>query len=347
VYAGNNPLNLFLLLILSLQTTGTFKITGGSGLKTMDLSPLQPVLTQLGARIVHLDPHSMGAPLRVEASGVSPSEVRLPASCPSDFVRALIVTTAAMGRSMRIRWEPGNHTVEGKISFLLERFGCAHSTLEDGIEFHGNGLTIPSELAIPLDPVLCGFVLSFPMVAGGKARLVGKWPEWPEASEVELLIKRFMTLRVGTDEIVTKGPGDESQKGPSPMEFSPLAAALVLLQGGGSQELTFAQGFEEPKLLADLGVRHSIKGDALTLGWAGQVTGGPPTIHAPTPEWAMAIALLSFRLSGLTLLNPGIVSQTWPQFWQIFNGLPNPAFRVHAQDKEEQDAPNRRRRIIS
>jgi 3-phosphoshikimate 1-carboxyvinyltransferase len=349
VYAGNDPLNLFLLLVLSLQTTGTFKITGGSGLKTMDLSPLQPVLTQLGARIVHLDPHSLGAPLRVEASGVAPSEIRLPTSCPRDFVRALVVTTAAMGRSMRIHWESGRlgHSVEGKISFLLERFGCRHSTLEAGIEFHGNGLTIPPELAIPLDPVLSGFVLSFPSVAGGKARLAGKWPAWPEAAEVELLIKRYTTLYVGTDEIVANGPGGGSQEGQPTMGFSPLSAALVLLRGGGSQELTIDHGFEEPRLLSDFGVRYTTRDGTLRLGWAEQQAGPPPTLHAPTPEWAMALALLSFRLSGMTLLNPGIVSQAWPQFWQIFNGLPNPTLRVHAQDREEQDATKRRRRIIS
>jgi hypothetical protein len=165
--------------------------------------------------------------------------------------------------------------------------------------------------------------------------------------EVELLIKRYTALHVGTDEVVAKGVVDGSREGQSMMGFSPLSAALVLLRGGGSQELTIDHRFEEPRLLSDLGARYTMRGDTLSLGWAEQQAGPPPTLHAPTPEWAMALALLSFRLSGMTLLNPGIVSQAWPQFWQIFNGLPNPALRVQAQDKEEQDAPKRRRRIIS
>jgi 3-phosphoshikimate 1-carboxyvinyltransferase len=353
VFAGNDHLNLYILLTLSLLTTGIFKFTGGSGLKTMDLSPVHSILTQLGARIVHLDPHSLGVPLRVEASGVTPTEVRLPETCPPEFAWALILTTAALRRGMRIIWRPetGNALLPDRLSLLLDAFGCDYSTFEDGIEFSGTGLTLPKELSIPLDPQLSGFVLSLPLAPGGKARLRGTWPSFRESSNISSLLEHFLDIHVDADGISSSSRRRDRIASRLSIGYSPLGAALVLLSAsrdpGSSGSYLLKNGEDEDRLLSELGVQGSIEEGGLTLSWTDQPGGAPPTMYAPTAEWAMALALLSFHRSGMTLLNPGIVSQTWPQFWQVYNGLPNPVFKPQTQGKENLDEPQRRRKIVS
>jgi 3-phosphoshikimate 1-carboxyvinyltransferase len=355
VFAGNDSLNLYILLTLCLLTTGTFKFTGATGLKTLDLTPLHSILAQLGARIVHLDPHSLGVPLRIEASGVTPTEVRLPETCPPEFAWALILTTAAMGRAMRILWRPdaGQAFYTGRLSSLLNTLNCAYSNFEGGIELSESGLTLPSELSIPLDPTLCGHVLSMPLDPGGKARLRGRWPAFREASDVALLLERFLDVHVTENDV----SASSRKRGRSPdhvtVEYSPLAAALTLLaksRDPGSTGTYLLVNGEEQRFFSDLGVQSSMDDlGRMSLEWTTGPGGPPPTIHAPTPEWAMSLALLSFHRSGMTLLNPGIVSTTWPQFWQIYNGLPNPTFRSQeqVQEKEDVDESSRRRKIVS
>jgi 3-phosphoshikimate 1-carboxyvinyltransferase len=351
VFAGSDRLNLFILLALSLTTTGTFKITGGARLKTTDLTPLRPVLLQLGARVVHLDPHSLGVPLRVEASGVIPTEVRLPETCPVEFAWALLLALSALSRPLRIRWLPeaGKAILSGRVAHLLDLCGCAYERHGDGIELKGSGPELPTSISVPLDPQLSGFVLALPLGPGGRSRLRGTWPGFGEDDGVSRLLGRFLNLSIGAEEISTT-PGDIRSAQSPPLEHSPLAAALALLRQ--ARDPGYLASFQPegewggPAVLTELGVSTSLEEGLLKLSWADEPGGKPPTIDAPTPEWAMALALLSFHRPGMTLLNPGIVSQSWPQFWQIFNGLPNPS-EARAQDKEMLDEPKRRRRIIS
>jgi len=70
--------------------------------------------------------------------------------------------------------------------------------------------------------------------------------------------------------------------------------------------------------LEHLGMKR--EGEALHSG-----SGAPAPWSSPSCTWAVALALAAFARPGLKLLNPGIVTERMPGFWQWYNSLPCPA----------------------
>ncbi len=66
---------------------------------------------------------------------------------------------------------------------------------------------------------------------------------------------------------------------------------------------------------------------------------------APSPTWAMAYALCAFSHRHLKLANPGIMTEFYPKFWNMYNALPCP--HEKKPNTEPQHEKPVRRRIIA
>ncbi len=72
----------------------------------------------------------------------------------------------------------------------------------------------------------------------------------------------------------------------------------------------------------------------------------PDTVWtAPTPAWSLAFALAATVKSHIKLSNPGIMTNLYPQFWNLYNALPS--FDIKKNDTEQKNAKPVRRRIIA
>ncbi len=69
---------------------------------------------------------------------------------------------------------------------------------------------------------------------------------------------------------------------------------------------------------------------------------------APSPVWALCLALGAYLRPQIKLANPGAATELLPNFWHIYNGLPKPTWQRPPKKEEEPDEQQpRRRRIIA
>ncbi len=66
---------------------------------------------------------------------------------------------------------------------------------------------------------------------------------------------------------------------------------------------------------------------------------------APSPAWAMAYALCAFTHRHLKLANPGIMTELYPKFWNMYNALPCPHEKKPTTEPQHEKPV--RRRIIA
>ena len=67
---------------------------------------------------------------------------------------------------------------------------------------------------------------------------------------------------------------------------------------------------------------------------------------APSPVWALCLALGAYLRPQIKLANPGAATELLPNFWYIYNGLPKPAWQRPPKEEPNEQQP-RRRRIIA
>ena len=68
---------------------------------------------------------------------------------------------------------------------------------------------------------------------------------------------------------------------------------------------------------------------------------------APSPVWALCLALGAYLRPQIKLANPGAATELLPNFWHIYNGLPKPTWQRAPKEEEKSNEKPRRRRIIT
>ncbi len=66
---------------------------------------------------------------------------------------------------------------------------------------------------------------------------------------------------------------------------------------------------------------------------------------APSPVWALCLALGAYLRPQIKLANPGAATELLPNFWHIYNALPKPAWQRPAKETPTDEKPSRRRII--
>ena len=66
---------------------------------------------------------------------------------------------------------------------------------------------------------------------------------------------------------------------------------------------------------------------------------------APSPVWALCLALGAYLRPQIKLANPGAATELLPNFWHIYNSLPKPAWQRPAKEAPIDEKPSRRRII--
>lgn len=218
-------------------------------------------------------------------------------------------------------------------------------------------LRLPRQPELPLEPELAVFLLALPLALGGETRLAGVWPQWPGAmAGWELLQALGLDLRrAGADIHATAATPlknfrlktlPEHVLAEFPTDWTPLPVALAAcaaLRGGESllPPLPVAADRDEvASFLHAAGLEADVEGrlcktaqESLATAW-----------NAPTPAWALGLALAACAKPHLKLGNPGIMTGLYPAFWSLYNGLPEPSVRRTAAE-ETATAPARRRII--
>nr|WP_015939136.1 hypothetical protein [uncultured Desulfovibrio sp.] len=360
LYVGDSAWNFFLLLGHYLGRPSRAKFAGESGLKLADLSSVRHFLPTMGARLVHVVPKSDGLPARLESSGILPDAVTMPADTPAELAEGILLAAPGYEHSlaMDISGHPAQKTILARTLPILRAAGADVAVDGGVVRIHPTKLNIPAQPQLPVEPELALFLLALPLVLGGETRLAGQWPQWP-AAEAGWRILRDLGLDLqqqngkegeelnAQNTAPLKAFSISALPADLPADWSPLVvglAACAALRGGQTVLPPLPQGTDMHEVGSFL---HSVD---LEQDESGRLckTAQPETKtawNAPTPAWAMALALAACAKQHQKLGNPGVMTGLYPAFWALYNALPEPPQRRAAATPPA--APSRRRIITT
>lgn len=352
IHAGSSPFNLYLFIAHYLGRHSRVKIVGDAALQLADFTALAQLLPALGSRLVCLVPKSNGLPARLESSGLLPPGISPDTHVPSQFIEALLLAAPFYGSPFAIDLArlPERESILAHILPLLKESGAIFALQDATISITPSQLTIPPRPPVSMDPELAAFLLALASALGGEVNLKGSLADWPENAKFWTLCLKN-GFRITADGILAKfaNPASKFFAGDfapeRPWQASCISAliACAALTGGESELPAALRAMPEVAdflRMAGLGVSEEgqLKMEKRQEGlvW-----------NAPTPAWALALAVAACRREGKggwQLGNPGIVTELWPHFWAFYNSLPAP--RAHKKE-EPKPAVKPRRRIIT
>ncbi|MDR1857047.1 MAG: 3-phosphoshikimate 1-carboxyvinyltransferase [Desulfovibrio sp.] len=348
LHMGASPWTFFLLLGHYLGRHAKAKFTGDGDLKFANLAPVGQFIQQMGARMVSLVPRSSGLPLRLECSGVLPDVAVLPDDVPPELGEGILLAAPAYAAPIVVdfsRHPRRELSLARTLPPLLEA-GAQLDVQGFSIGVTPGPLAVPAHPSLPMEPELAIFLLALPLPLGGRVTLKGAWPGWSEA-HAPLALLRNLGLRID----IGKGQVSASSEKPMvqaaiqslpsglPEDWHPLAAALAACAAlkGGDAHLPLP---EAPAMAAQTNAFLERLGLALESDGTLRKTGDAETVpwNAPSPVWALALALVACVLPNRRLGNPGCVTDLFPGFWNVYNTLPAGIPKAPAPAPQE-DAP--------
>ena len=383
IYAGEDPLHFYLLSALALASPGKVKFTGGSGLKLADLTAWRNTLPAFGARQAHLVPKSNGLPVHIECSALFDEEITLPEFTPLDGLIALLLAAPFWGAPVKINGaaNPAWPAALAEALPILKKNGALFSRVKDVIQFCGDKpAAMPPSPELPLDPLLSALFLSIAALNPGKVKLAGTWAVHAPGAETLRALLNWTGLRpqekdggisVFRPEKDPKAEKSGTVAAPETPPHAGLPAAytpfLLLLTAARAKEtrqavplplLAFNEESTEENVGLPLYVQEFLDliGAAYTPGKSGE-SGFVRTADklkpqsgawtAPSPIWAMCLALGAYLRPQIKLANPGAATELMPNFWHLYNGLPKPTWQRRPKEEESGEQAPRSRRIIA
>lgn len=382
IYVGEDPLHFYLLSALALASPGKVKFTGGSSLKLADLTAWRNTLPAFGARQAHLVPKSNGLPVHIECSALFDEEITLPEFTPPDGLTALLLAAPFWGAPVKINGaaNPAWQAALNEVLPILKKNGVVFSQTKNIIQFSGDKpATMPPGPALSLDPLLSALFLSIATLNPGKVKLAGaRTANAPGAETLrELLVwsglrpqEKDGAVSVFRPEKDVKAEKNESAPAPDTPPHTGLPAAYtpVLLLLAAAKAKDARQAVPLPLLAfnedtaeggADLPLYAQEFLDLIGAAYTPGKSGAPGLVRtadklkpqtgawtAPSPIWAMCLALGAYLRPQIKLANPGAATELMPNFWHLYNGLPRPTWQRPPKEDKNEQAP-RRRRIIA
>ena len=360
LFAGNSEFNFYLILAHYLGRHSRCKILGDAGLQLADFSFLRGFLTKMGARIVYIVPKSSGLPVRLECSGILPASVTATPDLPEAFLQALILAAPFYSRPIgfNLSAHPRRESILARVLPILESCGATFTEGNRFINLQPSGLVPPENPKLPLDPEIACFILGLLEPLGGEGKLFGGWPVWPESTALWnlLLFARLPWKNTGSEiSVDNREPLNKFSIASAPEELvanlppmaTPFLTALAVCAASRGGESSLPPAILEDETAADF---LRICGcSASDEGLISRAEGGGEdrVWNAPTPGWAMALALVACareKQRGYSLGNPGIIGELWPSWWTFYNSLPNPRPRKTAPTTPP---ATKRRRILT
>ncbi|CAK7011301.1 MAG: hypothetical protein DELT_02095 [Desulfovibrio sp.] len=357
LYIGEEIFTAYLMAFLATGRTGKSRFTGGSALKMADLSPLRRFLPALGARLGHSVPKSNGLPASVEASGMVPDSLTLPADLPREGVMALFCVAATWQKPVKLDCGalplPLFTSALAECLPVLRACGVVDGMQGTVVSIDAATASVPASSAFatcPIDPLVASYLLAFPAFIGGRVALGGTWDEtFPQAHEaLAMLIAEGLSVSVDSNGVTATVGEGASATAPRlahlDERFLPLGLAFCAHRVlKGKCELAMPELPEG----ADVSLAESFfahVGVALRDGMLvpAPTEGDNSPWTSPAPVWSFAYALCAYDRPNIGLTNHTAVTALMPSFWALYNALPDPSEKK-APEKQEKT----RRRIIS
>lgn len=354
IHIGSDIFNLWLVIALCVGMPARLKMTGDSSLRFVDLAPLRRFLPQLGVRLTNVIPSQDGLPVRMECSGMMPGEISISEDIPEDFAAALVLAAPFWEKNVRFVLPDHSPRLLPLVKEVLSL--CGIQVIHEGrmLSVEHGELKVPASPVVPMEPFSAAILLMLPGFNGGHAVLDGAWGRRKPFSLVEKILRSAgLNIRYGENCVECFGKERETSA-PAPevlkevvVSYPELLPLCILIEAAMAHEgakVALPELSEDERnlvtaFLAHCGVEE--KEGVLTVSQ----NAGSGSWVAPSAQWAMAYALGAFFKPNLHLANPGVMTDFFPAFWNIYNTLPRPELKRKKELEKEDEKPARRRVI--
>ena len=354
LYIGNaGTAARFLTALLSLGY-GSYTLDGNQRMRHRPMQDLLDALRQLGAVITQ--PHQSleledrertsipeaelsQLPISVQASGLAGGQARVAGSASSQFLSALLMVAPYARQPVELHLED-DLTSKPFVDMTLGMMS------DFGVQVERQGYTrflilpqkyhTPGNYAVESDATAASYFFIAPALCGGTLRVEGiaRRSRQGDIAFLDLLEQMGCTVSQGSDWVmVSCSPEDSPLRGLTVdmVDIPDTAQTLAVLAPFASTPTTIrgiasARRKESDRVaamcteLSRLGVSVEEHPDGLTIHPCSKLH--PAVIHTyQDHRMAMAFSMIGMKTPGISILDPGCVSKTFPGFYEVLAQL--------------------------
>ncbi|GAA0360530.1 3-phosphoshikimate 1-carboxyvinyltransferase [Bacillus horti] len=325
----------FLPGALAISQGGSWVVDGSQQLRDRPLSPLVDALHDLGAEIDYLS-EQQGLPLQIKGTGLRGGEIEVPGNVSSQFLSGLLIASPLAEGTVKIRVVNGlvQPSYIGITVQLMRQFGAQIEHNEDYSEFHIEpGAYRAQDMTLEADASTACYFLALAALTQGEmvVKNVGYHSFQPDAQFIDVL--ELMGCAVEKTESFLKVIGPEKLKGGFTVDMKPMsdqALTIGALAPFANAPITVSnvahiRKHESDRItvicqaLQKLGIQVEEREDGFTI-YPGEMQGAQLDPHDDHRN-AMVFGLISTKVDGISILDPGCVSKTCPTFFDELKQL--------------------------
>lgn len=319
------------LVAASALAPGITVVDGRQRIRERPITALTDALVALGVD-VSVSPVSGGAPVSVGAGPLRGGTVTMDASMSSQPVSALMMVAPYADAPIRIEFEGGasiSATYLQTTAEVMAAFGVEPELAVDHVVIPV-GTYRPHSYQIEADASAAVYPWCAAAISGGQATVVGIDPSSTQADlgVLDALAAMGCVVDRNFDGISVRGPerlsGFVMDLGHCPDGAMALAVTAAFADGPSHLSGLASWSVKETDRLgavstelSKLGVDVQVTPDSLHI-IPGETLHGAQIETYDDHRMAMAFSLAGLRLSGVRILDPGVVSKTWPNYWTEF-----------------------------
>jgi 3-phosphoshikimate 1-carboxyvinyltransferase len=327
-------------LALAVQQQHTLRITGGRRLCERPIGPLVEALKSLGATITY-EGQSGYLPVKVEPSSLTGGRIKIDASESSQFVSSLMMLGSLLPGGLEIELEkaPASWPYIQMTAGVMQAY---HLTVEFSDDASDAPLLINVRPGTAVD-------IGLPFMEGDWSAAAFWYAAAALSGEADILLTNLDPFSVQGDAVLPDiydvlgvsteflengvrlrkaGPPETHQLELDLTDTPDLFPALAVTAAGlgleaelrGIARLAHKESNRPAALkveLAKIGVNLKVEGDIAHLPAHEPSPSGSVTFESHGDHRvAMALAPLALRLRKVSILQPEVVSKSYPQFWQ-------------------------------
>ncbi len=333
LFLGNSGTSMRFLTALCAAGTGTFRLDGTEAMRKRPIGPLLDALRQLGVDAVSESGDDC-PPIRISTRGLEPGHARMRGDLSSQYFSAMAMVLPAASGAVGIE-------VEGELvskpyidltAATMSAFGVdmAHEEysrirVAPGQRYRATDYTIEP------DASSASYFFALAAVSGGEITVADLPPASAQGDVhfVDVLeqmgcrIERDIEIRVHGPERLSGVDVDMNAISDTAMTLAaiaPFADGPTTIRGIGHIRLKETDRLSATCAeLSRMGIQVEECPEMMTIQ-PGRP--GPATIHTyDDHRMAMAFAIAGTQIDGIEVMDPGCVSKTLPEFWELLQEL--------------------------
>lgn len=316
---------------------GPYLVDGDPPLRSRPMGPLHNSLIALGAT---LEPGEQPGHLPVTVSGPlrGADAVVMPGNVSSQYVSALMLVAPCIRRGLRLGLSTSlvSRPYVEITRAVMTAFGADDIELSDRRVHVGEGGYFGAAYRVEPDASSASYPLAAAAMAGGAVcvRGLGANALQGDARFVDVLVEMGCTATVSADDTVIMRRRDTPLRGIE-IDMSDISDLVPTMAVIATQAVTPTRitgvGFirkKESDRLGDLADELAKTGADITVEADGLLITPTDLLHAATLDThhdhrlGMAFGILGLVVDGIEVNDPGVVSKSWPAFWDALEAIP-------------------------